>query len=875
MNSFDSERDESVYRVVRFAGPVREDWKKEIASIGALPVMPAGGFAIVYEIPREAISAVEKKEFVKSVSIIRKEDKIARWLKPFAGEKTINVSVFPGSDARSVAAAAGRFGVNVVRIESGVFQAEAEFSELAALASIPEVRFIDEARRIEMRNSTASWMAQGGFSGYRPVYDMGLLGENQLAGISDSGIDYDHEAFRDVAAAVQLSNASNPNPPDFTHRKIVNYWVASFGDNTDRTGHGTHVSCTVAGNNDIGNSSGNLSGRGIAPNAKITFTDLRGSYWPAPTAANMPEYFLGGLLDNCHAHNCSWGEVDPPPGEYTETSAAIDNIAYINKEMLIVVAQGNFGTCDAPATAKNVLSVSGSGACADGRLKPDVESPETIVSASSDCNPLTNNSGYKVLSGSSMACAATTGCALIVRQYFTEGFYPSGAKNPADAFVPSAALLKAVILAGARKLPASDGGSGSPLGVFPNSEQGWGFADLDGSLHFAGEKKKLFIIDDRTGVSTGQTNYHVFQVKDAVHPLKIILCWTDYPASAGANAALVNDLNLTVIAPSGKTYAGNAFSGFEPAYTPENSANSHVDNAEGVLLPDAGHGLECGAYTIAVEGYNVPFGPQEYAVAAVGAFDCVGGLDDVTPPSMLACSPADAAENVSISSQIIMNFSEAMHWPGIENAFSIVPPAAGNFEIVNSSCVIFAPSAGIAFNTVYTVLVNSSLSDRGENPLSPDAAFSFTTEPPPPNNPPNVPLGIAGPHNLYNGHEGIFYTAATDPDNNYVRYFFEWGDGENSTTAFYPAGDNVSAAHIWALPGEYAVKAKAVDDEFAESGWSADFTVFVEAEPPLKKPRGGCAYSEGEVPGIFDLIFAFAVLCCIAHRVVRRRRLTG
>jgi len=296
---------------------------------------------------------------------------------------------------------------------------------------------------------------------------------------------------------------------------------------------------------------------------------------------------------------------------------------------------------------------------------------------------------------------------------------------------------------------------------------------------------------------------------------------------------------------------------------------------EGVLLPDASFGLECGAYIIAVEGYNVPFEPQDYAVAAVGAFDCMGGPDDETPPAMLSSEPADGSENVSVSSQITMNFSEAMHWPGIENAFSIVPAVSGSFEIANSTCVIFTPVAGLAFNTVYSILVNSSLTDRGENSLAPDAQFSFTTELPPPNSPPDVPLDIAGPHNLFNGNEGIFYAAAADPDNNFVRYFFDWGDGENSTTAFFPSGNNASAAHIWAFPGEYAVRVKAIDDAFAESGWSADFTVYVEAEPPLNPPHGGCAYTQGAVPGIFDLIFLFAVIFYIALRVFRKRHISG
>ena len=45
-----------------------------------------------------------------------------------------------------------------------------------------------------------------------------------------------------------------------------------------------------------------------------------------------------------------------------------------------------------------------------------------------------------------MATPIAAGAVTLIRQYFTEGFYPSGGKQPADAFLPSGALLKAVLL---------------------------------------------------------------------------------------------------------------------------------------------------------------------------------------------------------------------------------------------------------------------------------------------------------------------------------------------------------------------------------------------------------------------------------------------
>jgi subtilisin family serine protease len=55
------------------------------------------------------------------------------------------------------------------------------------------------------------------------------------------------------------------------------------------------------------------------------------------------------------------------------------------------------------------------------------------------------------LQGTSMATPLTAGSAALVRQYFLDGFYPSGAATPESAFHPSGVLVKAVILGAASR----------------------------------------------------------------------------------------------------------------------------------------------------------------------------------------------------------------------------------------------------------------------------------------------------------------------------------------------------------------------------------------------------------------------------------------
>ena len=50
-----------------------------------------------------------------------------------------------------------------------------------------------------------------------------------------------------------------------------------------------------------------------------------------------------------------------------------------------------------------------------------------------------------------MATPAIAGSVSLIRQYLMEGFYPTGQRVPADAFVPSGSLLKALAIAGATR----------------------------------------------------------------------------------------------------------------------------------------------------------------------------------------------------------------------------------------------------------------------------------------------------------------------------------------------------------------------------------------------------------------------------------------
>ena len=74
----------------------------------------------------------------------------------------------------------------------------------------------------------------------------------------------------------------------------------------------------------------------------------------------------------------------------------------------------------------------------------------------------------------------------------------------------------------------------------------------------------------------------------------------------------------------------------------------------------------------------------------------------------------------------------------------------------------------------------------------------------------------------------------TDPDNDDVLYFMEWGDGTTSQwDGPHPSGSLITLNHTWSYPGTYNIKGKAKDIYGDESGWSDIITVTIlDNDPP-------------------------------------------
>lgn len=614
--------------IVQLAGPVIEEQKKHLAALGCRLGDYLPDFAFIVTMDDRTRKDVEGLPFINGVVRYKPAYKIDRRLKSEKGEvkaekgsaARLHIRVDGADNLPIVLAEVLKKKGRVLHVGYDVTEVEIQRMDIPRMAQIEEVVWIEEAPVLQIMNDSTAWVVQSNVINDTRIWSKGLHGEGQIIGVADTGLDYDMPWFRDPAGT-----AIGPE-----HRKIVGY-DTSYGDDydADNPGHGTHVAGTLGG--DRTPVDGLANANGVAPKSRLYIQDITpGSDIHVNPPADLGDLFLSSYTAGARIHTNSWGSMD---NSYTTYSLTADRFLWEHKDFLALFSNGNAGpetyTVGSPATAKNVISVgaalngtadgniasfSGNGPTTDGRIKPTVTAPgdgtaegSGVISADSDGVKNSNNSGTIFMRGTSSATPAVAGAAALARQYFTDGYYPTGASNPSDVFSPSAALVKAMIVNSAENM------SGNYTdGPIPSTGQGWGRVNLANTLFFQGDPAKLSVVDNAAGLATGQ-NWSQLYYSAADQPLKITLAWTDFPGAEGAAKALVNDLDIFVTAPDGTTnYLGNVFANGESA--PGGSAD-RLNVEEQVLIQNP----VTGAYTITVSAYNVPFGPQPFAVVVTGA----------------------------------------------------------------------------------------------------------------------------------------------------------------------------------------------------------------------------------------------------------------
>lgn len=359
---------------------------------------------------------------------------------------------------------------------------------------------------------------------------------------------------------------------------------------------------------------------------------------------NLEPLFRFAYDNGARIHSNSWGGGEA--GAYDDQCRQFDDFVWRRKDMCFVIAAGNDGSdadgdgainpgsVTSPGTCKNgitvgacenqrtefnsetyglwwpgdfprpplrndpmannprqVVAFSSRGPTTDGRTKPDVVAPGTFILSTRSTRLAPNNfawgaypanHAYFHMGGTSMATPLVAGCLALIRQHLR------GARAIAS---PSAALLKAVLIAGAERLPGQ-----GPSGVQLDHAQGFGRVALERSL------RRLKIAAEGAGLRTGQSASRTLALTGAPRTLRIVLAYSDYPG-----ATLINNLNLIVTSPDGRRYTGNQRNGLNALVL--DSRN----NVEVVHVSKA----KAGTWTIDVVASSVTQGPQDYALVAV------------------------------------------------------------------------------------------------------------------------------------------------------------------------------------------------------------------------------------------------------------------
>ena len=356
--------------------------------------------------------------------------------------------------------------------------------------------------------------------------------------------------------------------------------------------HGDAVSGVLAGAGNL-----NQDNIGVAPGVTV-FTM---PYEPSFEDLTLPMQISNRIVitNTSYSDGCNTG--------YTKAASTVDKQLFENPTFMHVFSAGNSNYIDCGyGTGANFGNITGGhkqsknsicvgnvnntglfvssssrGPATDGRIKPEIMAPGFQTLATSE------NNIYKSFTGTSASAPYVSGCLALLYEDFR------ATHNDAD---PPAALIKAAVL-----------NTATDLGTFgPDFTYGFGMINVDRA------QQLLAFGRYATGsVANGQLKVHNFQIPTGTAQLRAMLYWADPAASVLAAKALVNNLDLTAVAPIGTTYYPYLLNA-EPNVTTLSQAAitgpDNLNNVEQIVIdyPQSGN------FTFKISGAAVPKGPQTY-----------------------------------------------------------------------------------------------------------------------------------------------------------------------------------------------------------------------------------------------------------------------
>eukprot|EP01039_Chlorochromonas_danica_P002662 gene2662-2907_t len=482
-------------------------------------------------------------------------------------------------------------------------------AELAMeIARRPEVVYIEHKKAMVTFNRWSKGLCDVGNTLYTPLNNNNFTGYGEVVGIADTGLDMFNCYLYDPDHNVSYSTSTDKTKisVNTAHRKVIQY--VAYADNKENAeGHGTHVSGSVAGLA-YENYGDYQRFNGMSFNAKIAFFDIgknNTSYRTVSTPDNINTHMLQVMYAaGARIFSNSWGSEGD--NSYDTQAQQVDQFMFDYPDALVLFAAGNNGTTpsatnevSSPSTAKNCLTVgaasndheswqavtsgtvsdaagidgvayfSSPGPTADNRLKPDVLAPGFYVFSAKGTGTATEYfCAIDGKSGTSMATPTAAGFALKIRQYFMEGYYPSGVQNASAAFIPSGALIKAVMIASAQPMKyfLYSASNYATLSGYPSIYQGYGRIEMSAVLQFGSQATmnplNLFVVGSKNSsyphytqfLGTGGVRLYTVTTSGA-STVRVVLCYTDRSGSAASDTTgMKNRLTLSVTGNDGSSY---------------------------------------------------------------------------------------------------------------------------------------------------------------------------------------------------------------------------------------------------------------------------------------------------------------------------------
>ncbi len=180
----------------------------------------------------------------------------------------------------------------------------------------------------------------------------------------------------------------------------------------------------------------------------------------------------------------------------------------------------------------------------------------------------------------------------------------------------------------------------------------------------------------------------------------------------------------------------------------------------------------------------------------------------------------DFAFNEAVSIPASGTWSDSMNWVGSAHGYS---------SITESNTMVIAAVENDEWHQGYSYPPSS-------NPFNAYYVDDCVTVDLGAGSAPSIPL-VSGPTVGFVGTEYDFEVVSTDPDDDDVYYYVNWGDGTNSGwVGPYTSGATKIISKTYSAAGTYDITAKAKDTNNLESAWSDQLTIEISGNEPPSIP---------------------------------------